>query len=48
MAEKYSKGQTIHKTKRTAEEVAKSARAVGIPYKIRKLKNGYRVDKNWN
>ena len=44
---KFSKGKTIHRTKRTALEVAKSCKKVGMPYRIIKLKKGYRVDKNW-
>ena len=44
----FSKGRVIHRTKRTALKVAKSAKAVGIPTRIRKLKDGYRVDKDWN
>lgn len=45
---KFSKGKVIHKTKRTALKVARSAKEIGIPTRIRKLKKGYRVDKNWN
>lgn len=47
MVNKYSKGRTIHKTKRTANKVATSCRDVNIPCKIVKLKKGYRVDKDW-
>lgn len=45
---KYSKGKIIHRTKKSAQIIAKKCRAVNIPYKIVKLKKGYRVDKNWN
>lgn len=44
----YSKGQVLHRTKKSAERVAAHCRAVNIPYKITKLKSGYRVDKNWS
>lgn len=44
---KFSKGQTIHKTKASAQKVADSAKIVGIPYRIRKVKGGYRVDKQY-
>ena len=44
----YSKGQVIHRLMRNAEKVAKSCREVNIKYKIRKLKSGYRVDKDWS
>jgi len=43
----YSKGQTIHKTKSSADKVAKSCKGSGIAYKIRKVKGGYRVDKRY-
>jgi hypothetical protein len=45
---KYSKGQTIHRTKKSARELATKCQQENIPYKIVKLKKGYRVDKNWN
>jgi hypothetical protein len=48
MKKHYSKGQTIHKTKRSANKVARSCKAVNMPYKIVKLKKGYRVDKCWS
>jgi hypothetical protein len=44
----YSKGQSIHKTKRSANRIAKSCREIGMPCKIVKLKKGYRVDKDWS
>jgi hypothetical protein len=44
----YSKGQVIHRLKRNAEKVAKSCREENIKYIIRKLKKGYRVDKDWS
>jgi hypothetical protein len=44
----FSKAQTIHKTKRTALEIARQCRQENIKYRIRKLKNGYRVDKDWS
>lgn len=47
MAGKFSKGKTIHKTKASAKKVADSCKAVGIPYRITKLKKGYRVDKKY-
>ena len=43
----YSKGKTIHRTKKSAERIAAHCRAVNLPYKIVRLKHGYRVDKNW-
>ena len=46
--DKYSKGKIIHRTKKSALKVVKSCKAINIPYKIKKLKKGYRVDKNWN
>jgi len=45
---KFSKGRTIHRTKRGAQKVAQSCREVGVPYRVVKLKKGYRVDKDWN
>jgi len=45
--DKFSKGRTIHKTKASAQKVADSAKIVGIPYRIVKLKDGYRVDKQY-
>lgn len=45
---KYSRGRTIHKKKSSANKVAKSCKAINIPYKIVKLKKGYRVDKDWS
>ena len=47
MKQKYSKGKVIHRTKRSAMRVAKSCKATNIPFKITKLKKGYRVDKDW-
>lgn len=44
---KFSKGGTVHRTKRAAEKVAESCRASGVKYRIRKLKDGYRVDKRY-
>ena len=44
---KYSKGGTIHRSKASADKVAKSCKISGISYKITKLKNGYRVDKRY-
>jgi hypothetical protein len=43
----FSKGKTIHKTKRTADEVAKSCRISGVKYRIVRLAHGYRVDKKF-
>jgi len=48
MKQKYSKGKTIHRTKTSANKIAKSCREIKVPCKIVKLKKGYRVDKNWN
>jgi len=45
---KYSKGKVVHRTKKTAKKIVKSCKEIGIPCKLRKLKKGYRVDKNWN
>jgi len=45
---KFSKGKVIHKTRKTAEAIASQAKYIGVPTRIRKLKDGYRVDKNWN
>jgi|ETNvirnome_2_300_1030623.scaffolds.fasta_scaffold01328_6 hypothetical protein len=44
----YSKGKTIHRTKRTALKVARACREENIPCKITKVKGGYRVDKDWS
>ena len=44
----FSKGRTIHKTKKTADKVRKSAKAIGVPTRLIKLKKGYRVDKDWS
>jgi hypothetical protein len=43
----FSKGKTVHKTKKSANKVAKSAKIVGISYKIKKVKGGWRVDKRY-
>jgi len=45
--EKFSKGQIIHRTKKSANKIAKDCRAVGMKYRIRRLAKGYRVDKDW-
>lgn len=45
---KFSKGRTIHRTKRAAERVRKAAKDIGIPTRLVKLKDGYRVDKDWS
>lgn len=45
---KYSKGQIIHKTKKSANTVVRSCRQENIPCTIRRLKKGYRVDKHWS
>ena len=42
---KFSKGKTIHKTKRSAQKIGKKAKSLGIKYRIVKLAKGYRVDK---
>ena len=47
MAGKFSKGRTIHRTKKAAQKVADSCKVVGINYRIVKLKDGYRVDKQY-
>jgi hypothetical protein len=47
MADGYSKGGTIHRTKKKAQEVAKSCKECNIPYRIVQLANGYRVDKKY-
>lgn len=47
MAEGFSKGKTIHRTKAAADYVAKVCRDSGIPYRIVRLANGYRVDKRY-
>ncbi len=47
MAKGFSKGRTIHKTKASANEVAKSCRATGVGYRIVKVAGGYRVDKKY-
>ena len=44
---KFSKGGTIHKTKKSAQKIADQAKSVGIRYRIVKLKDGYRVDKQY-
>jgi hypothetical protein len=44
---KFSKGGTVHKSKASAEKVAKACRDEHIPYRVRKLKDGYRVDKHY-
>ena len=43
----FSKTGKIHKTKASADKVAKSCKISGIAYRIVKLKNGYRVDKKF-
>jgi len=45
---KYSKGRVIHKTKKSAVRIARKCQQENIPYRIKKLKKGYRVDKNWS
>ena len=47
MADKFSKGGTVHKTKKSAERIAASCRITGVKYRIRKVKDGYRVDKKY-
>ena len=44
---KFSKGQTIHKSKYSAQRVGSAAKKAGVPYKIIKVKGGYRVDKQY-
>ena len=44
----YSKGKTIHRTKASAQNIARQGRAVGVPSRIVKLAKGYRVDKKWS
>ena len=44
----YSKAKVIHRTKAKADEMAKKCKSIGLKYKIIKLKNGYRVDKDWS
>jgi len=44
---KFSKGKTIHKTKASAQKIGDSCNVVGIAYRIRKVKGGYRVDKKY-
>jgi len=47
MAGKFSKGGTVHKTKKSAEKVGEACRGTGVKYRIRKMKDGYRVDKKY-
>lgn len=41
----FSKGQVVHRLKSRANDVAKKCREESIKYKITKLKEGYRVDR---
>ena len=43
----YSKGGTIHKTKKTAQEIAKKSRSVGMRARVVKVADGWRVDKKY-
>ena len=43
----FSKGRTIHKTKKAAQRLGKKAHSVGIAYKIVKVNGGWRVDKRY-
>ena len=45
---KYDKGAVIHRTRASAEKIGAHAKAIGIKYKIVKVKGGYRVDKDWS
>ena len=47
MVRKYKKGIVIHKTKKSAEKIARDCKAIELPYKIVKVANGWRVDKAW-
>lgn len=47
MVKGYSKGRTIHRTKASANIIAKSCKVSGVRYRIVKLKGGYRVDKKY-
>ena len=47
MVKGYSKGRTIHRTKASAQKIARSCRISGVKYRIVKLKGGYRVDKKY-
>jgi len=45
MADGYTKGKVIHRTKRSANKFAVESRNAGIPYRITRLTKGYRVDR---
>ena len=45
---KFSKGVKIHRSKKSANKIAGHCRAINMKYRIRKLKKGYRVDKDWS
>ena len=47
MADGYTKGKVIHRTKRSANKFAAETHAAGIPYRITKLAKGYRVDRKF-
>jgi len=43
---KYSKGRTIHRTKKSAMNIIRQCREENIPCRLVRVKSGYRVDKN--
>ena len=45
--EKFSKGKKIYKTKADTKKIVNECKKSGVHYRIRKLKNGYRVDKQY-
>jgi len=47
MVGKFSKGGTIHRTKKAAQKIADGCKVNDIKYRIVKLKDGYRVDKKY-
>ena len=47
MVKGFSKGKVIHRTKASAQKIAKDCRITGVKYRIVKVKGGYRVDKKF-
>ncbi len=47
MYDGYSKGGTIHKTKKSAHELAMQGRSVGVKARVVKVAKGWRVDKKY-
>ena len=41
---KWIKGKVLHRTKTTAEEVAKYCKVAGLDFRIRATQKGYKLD----